>query len=291
MATQQKIQSGATGRTEGFEFEETLKDSFNNRNYPGFKIVDAKQVVPGSIASTARNKNDLILESSTSQHGISVKNPKTSSTTIQMQIIYKEKLLAQLNSVKEVPQDVIEFFNLFFGGNLEEDCQRLGIDYTSLEYKNERRRDRALWDSIPERYKASFLDYFNDPQVKKETLEIVLKRGVTALAGSDFMVWCDSSVAGKSSVDNLVAYRVDSLISDICKSYTWTPSYHNGICSALYLGPVALQMKGSGKGKSYHSPQFRMSLSAALTKCPKVKVLKGSCHSVVPCLSALPERA
>jgi len=289
MATQQKIQSGADGRAEGFAFEQTLKDIVNEANYEDLIVVDAKQIVKGSIASTATNKNDLIMESTKGSYGISVKNPKTTSTTIQMQIIYKEKLLAQLNTVKPVPQDVSDFFDLFFGGNLEEDCARLGVDYEALEYDNERRRNRALWDSVPAKLRKAFLDYFSDEEIKREVLEVVLKRGVTALGGSDFMVWCDSSVDGKSNPENLVGFRIDSLIDDICKKYSWKPNYHNGMCSAVYLGPINLQMKGSGKGKSYHSPQFRMSLSNACRLCPNVRMYKGSTLGIVPYLPALPK--
>ena len=171
-----------------------------------------------------------------------------------MQIIYKEKLLAQLEKTMPIPEGVREFFDLFFGGNLKEDCERLGVDYDSLEYENEKRRDRALWDSCPEQYRKAFLDYFNTPLVKREVLEIVLKRGVTALEGSDFMVWCDSSAAGKGNTQNLVAFRIDELIANVCKNYEWEPSYHCGRCSAIYIGPVALQMKGSGQGKKLSQP-------------------------------------
>lgn len=289
MATQQKIQSGADGRTAGFEFEDLLESVFNEAKYKDLKITHAKQIVEGSIAPTATNKNDKILQTSGKRWGLSIKNPKTSSTTIQMQIIYKEKLLAQLGTVKPVPQAVSDFFDLFFGGNLEEDCARLGVDYDALEYDNEQRRDRALWDSVPTDLREAFLDYFNDEEIKREVLEVVLKRGVTALDGSDFMVWCDSSVAGKSNPEHLVGFRIDSLIDEICKRYSWEPNYHKGICSAVYLGPINLQMKGSGKGKSYHSPQFRMSLSNAIRLCPKVRMYRGSCLSILPYLPALPK--
>jgi hypothetical protein len=286
MATKQKIMSGATGRAEGFAFEKSLKQNFNDAGFPNMYISEAKQNVEGSIAPRATNKNDLLLNVDDHSFGLSAKNPKTSSTTIQMQIIYKEKLLAQLGKVREVPQDTVEFFNLFFGGNILEDCSRLGISYEQLGYQHEQRRNRLLWDSIPERYRTSFLEYFNEPAIKRETLETVLKRGVTAQKGSDFMVWCDSSVAGKGNVENVVAFKIDHLINKILSKFDWEPSFHNNICSALYLGPVALQMKGSGSGKSYHSPQFRMSLNAARKKC-RVPMLKGTCLQVLPLLSIL----
>ena len=294
MATQQKMQSGANGRTEGFDFEDLLEEIFNATGHSGLKIVPAKQMVEGIVAKTARNKNDKVIESASPADGLSIKNPKTSGTPIQMQIILKKKLLARLGMIEPVPQGVLDFFDLFFGtpdtDKFREDCARLGVNYDALEYQHERRRNRALWDSIPKKLSNAFLKYFNKEEIKREILEVVLKRGVTALRGSEFMIWCDSSVAGKSNPAHLAAFRIDTLIDQIISAkFKWTPKLHQGRRSTVYLGPLGLQMKGSGSGQDYHNPQFRMSLNSAIRECPSVPVFRGDYRTIFPSLENLPK--
>ena len=54
--------------------------------------------------------------------------------------------------------------------------------------------------------------------------------------------------------------------------------------TVLKLGPITLQMKGSGdkKGTSYHSMQFNASLSDILKySAPTLGVISGNCEKVV----------
>ena len=284
--------AGSKGRKEGYKFEDTIMEAINKADCNGIVASKAKQNVRGTIAEKATNKSDIEISNPNSDTpiGISIKNPKSDSTTIQMQIIKKEKLLDQLNKVKLVPQDVKDFFSLFLGNKsgqvFKSDCDRLGVDYDSLDYQEERRRHRALWDSIPAKYCDAFLSYFNDIAIKREILEVVFKRGVTASDGVSYMVWCQSSLAGKSNADNLVGYPVDVLINEVCNNFEWEPNYHKGRASAIYLGPLALQMKGSGgiEKENYHNPQFRASLNKVLEVLPESVVVKARAAEIMPAL-------
>jgi len=287
-----KQEAGAKGRAEGYEFEEAIIECINAADCSGIIATKAKQIVRGNIAPTATSKSDIevLSPNRVKPYGVSIKNPKSNGTTIQMQVIKELKLLAQLGKVKETPEDVVEFFNLFFGDKcsqkFQSDCDRLGVDYDSLDYEHEQRRQRAVWDSIPVNLRGAFLSYFNDIAIKREILEVVFKRGVTATDGVDFMVWCQSSLAGKSNADKLVGYPVDVLIDEICSSYEWEPNYYNGRASAIYLGPLALQMKGSGgiEKENYHNPQFRASLSKVLEVLPPDVVVIAPAGEIMPTL-------
>jgi len=281
--------AGEKGRSEGYLFEEQVAEAINEAPYE-VTATHAEQLVESAVSSCRRTKNKSDIEVSSPKMdtpiGISVKNPAKLTTSIQIQVINRRNLLAQLNTIKEVSKDVKECCNLFFGGNLEDDCRGLGIDYDLLDFESERRRDRALWDSIPLKYREAFLDYFNDSEVKKETVKTVIKKGVTTLPGAEFQLWCNSSVAGKGKVEHIVAFNIDKLIQSICEN-DWQPNYYNGACSGLHLGPITLQMKGSGKKRSagYHSMQFNASLSAILLACPQAVIHKGSVSELAGLIS------
>jgi hypothetical protein len=383
----EKSLSGKKGRDEGYLFEEQVAEAINEAPYE-VTATPAEQLVESAVSSRRGTKNKSDIEVSSPKMdtpiGISIKNPARAGSGIQIQIINRRNLLAQLNTIKEVPKDVEEYCNLFFGGNLEDDYRRLDIDhydYGLLDFQWERRRDRAYWGSIPQEHQEAFLDYFNDSEVKKETVKTVIKKGVTTLPGAEFQLWCNPSVAGKGKVDYIVAFDIDKLVESICKhewltnherpkifdlddyvksvfkqaghkltelpdeltfdqaghewherltghespksfdideyvkhifkqaDHGWSPEYKlNGCwkvkgklerrvkgevkvwkvkvsypdeaseCSGLHLGPITLQMKGSGEKRSagYHSMQFNASLSAILLACPEAVIHKGS---------------
>jgi len=377
--------AGEKGRAEGYLFEEQVAEAINEAPYK-VTAVPAEQLVESAVSSRRGTKNKSDIEVSSPKMdtpiGISIKNPAPRGN-IQIQVINRKNLLAQLGTIKKVPKEVEEFCNLFFGGNLEDDCRRLGIDrYGLLDLQWERRRNRAYWGSIPQEYQEAFLDYFNDSEVKKETVKTVIKKGVTTLPGAEIMLWCDSSVAGKGKTEHTVAFDIDKLVESICKhewrtsyrkpdsfdldkyvksvfkqaghelpdklpdeltfdqaghewherltnhespksfdideyvkhifkqaGHEWSPEYKlNGSwkvkgklerkvkgevkawkvkvsypdeaseCSGLHLGPITLQMKGSGKKGTaeYHSMQFNASLNAILLACPEAVIHKGS---------------
>jgi len=317
----EKSLSGKKGRDEGYLFEEQVVEAINEAPYK-VTATHAEQLVESAVSSRRPTKNKSDIEVSSPKRdtpiGTSIKNPAPRGS-IQIQVINRKNLLAQLDTIKKVPKEVEEFCNLFFGGNLEDDYRRLGIDhYGLLDFQWERRRDRAWWDSIPQEYQEAFLDYFNDSEVKKETVKTVIKKGVTTLPGAEIMLWCHSSVAGKGKTEHTVAFEIDKLVESICKhewltnherpksfdindhvehvfkqaGHEWCDEYKlNGPykvkvsypdkaseCSGLHLGPITLQMKGSGKKRSatYHSMQFNASLNAILLACPEAVIHKGS---------------
>jgi len=324
MSSKKQKEAGAKGREEGHAYEQDVIESIDDETSNDIAVIQPEQMVESAVSEngTTTNKSDIEVScNKTGQTvGISVKNPKKSRDSIQTQIVAKKNLLARLKEIKEASRCVRVFSNLFFGevgqgkfkeNCFKENCGKFGVDYDSLDPRWEQKRDRAYWDSIPLKYREAFLDYLNDSEVKKETLETVIKKGVTTLPGSDIMLWCDSSVSGKGSLRHTVAFDIDKLVESICK-HEWRPYYSkpksysyeeegekkeekqkNGRwdvtvekvkvtkvkvsypedaqeCTVLHLGPITLQMKGSGREKSpaaYHSMQFNTSLEALRSHC------------------------
>tara|TARA_B100001287_G_C22608682_1_gene494037 strand:- start:272 stop:1147 length:876 start_codon:yes stop_codon:yes gene_type:complete len=217
--------------------------------------------------------------------GISVKNPGTFSTSIQMAILSKQKLLDFLSVIRNAPEQTKLYTELFLGSKtkaiLEENCEKAGILFSSLNYKNETRRQRVLHFSIPKELQNSFDEFINDELIKDSIFDVVMSKGFCKEKQNHAKVqlWsAHENKQEKSSTKNIAIVNLPQLKSQLMNhDFTIQPSG-----SVWKWGPITLQMKGSGakSGSGYHSPQFNASLKALLDYCPEDSYCIGNPNSV-----------
>jgi hypothetical protein len=276
MNTQVRIDAGKKGREEGFQYEKTV---INELNLAGFDAEEYPQSAKSRDGRKGRVKTDFRVATGGRYFNISLKNPKTPSSSIQVQIISLSSFIKVLEEMGPVPQVALDFFDLFFGGaEVEENCKRLGIDFSALDYDSERRRFRLKFDSIPEEIGQGFLEYFNQPKIVDRVLTTIFREGniVESESFADHMLWCDSTNFGKGNTKELVMANISDIVENIKEKYQkWIVRES---MTVLEIGPVTLQMKGSGKKKKpeYHSPQFNASISDIENKCDDYITSRGT---------------
>jgi hypothetical protein len=274
--------AGRTARAEGLEFEDMIISLINESQSLPMASGTEKVVDINNSKTVPKPDLHLLNEEGMPQIGISVKNPGRRSSSIQMMIVGLGRFCAAMRYRGIiVPPKARMCLSLFIGDgykDFESSLRRAGIAKWKLDYDTELRRFRCLWSSIPHQHRASLLDFFGSYKVKKALLEIVLKQGM-ASAGpmheAGWMLWSDGP--GKSDLNSVSAYTTDALI-EAAASEEWEIRPSN---SVLQLGPLTLQMKGSGnkKGSSYHSLQFNASLSD-IAKFG-IPMVSGNCEEVV----------
>jgi len=244
-----KKSAGEKGRSEGYDYERQLVDAFNNI-IPGI-ATEAQQSVLSKFERRTISKADI----NVAGQPVSIKNPGRSSSSIQIMVTAAENFFLSLG----VSPETMNAFNLFFGlgdgfSNLLEENS---IDRHTLDWDSESRRQRLKYGSLPQDSQDSLLSFLS--KNKREIVEVVFSHGWAK--DSEYhaskMIWCNSSVSGKSNVDNLCLFDMEEVIDKICQ-YEWSVRPSDTV---VELGPLTLQMKGSGKGKSYHYPQFNTSLN------------------------------
>lgn len=282
MATERQILAGKKGRTDGFEYESLLVETIE-RDF-GYSAKEFPQYHDAKVGNKkSRSKTDIVVATENSSENLSVKNPKTYSTSIQMQIVSRGILNDILKQDVGVTQDWLEFCDLFFGGkDVAEHADAAGIDFASLDYESEQRRKRLKCSSIPDSVVNGALSFLNRSDVKDAILSTVLSEGnvLDTQAHAMKMLWCDSRTHGKGNSREAILVDIARLISSVSSKYEWKikPSQ-----TVLALGPLTLQMKGSGKkgGTSYHSMQFNASIKDIIDNCPNAVVSEGTLSSVV----------
>jgi len=242
---------GEKGRVEGYGYEKIIEASANS--YSKNSSCPSKQGVESILGGTTTSKSDT----SISDHNISIKNPGRSGASIQMFVTSQKNILkgCGCNNL-----DVGIASKLFFGTPNEEEFENLliqcGVKKEKLSYNEEIRRKRLKFFSLPEKYQVSLLTFLN--KNKKHLVECALKKGWAKdpQTYADFMLWSDSSVGGKSSLDHMCLFDMRDVIDKVCE-YDWSIRSSETV---FELGPLTLQMKGSGKGMSKHNFQFKASL-------------------------------
>ena len=252
---------GEAGRSEGYKYEDTFV-KYSNELYEN-SAAKSTQKVPSTLGDKLTTaKSDL----SVFGQNISLKNPSKSSTSIQVFVTPQHNFL---DSCRCSDPGVRTAVSLFFGTLDEKEFEGLlvdtGIKKEDLDYQSEIRRHRVKFYSLPQKYQDALLLFLKDN--KRHLVECAVEKGWAedrqAYAG--FMLWSDSSVAGKSSLDNVCLFKMGDVVNKICE-YDWDIRLPKETVFAL--GPLTLQMKGSCKKdkngnrtSSYHNLQFNASLN------------------------------
>lgn len=281
MATENQKSAGKKGRNDGFEYEKNLAKTIEDLGYLAREYPQYHASKVGNRMS--RSKTDISLSDSTCHKNLSVKNPKSHSTSIQIQIAPRNTVNDILSLETELSQDYLEFCDLFFGGkDVELHASAAGIDFESLDYESERRRMRLKTSSIPESVTTGALEFMNRRDVKSTILRIILSEGNVSSteAYANKMLWCDTRGHGKGNLKEAIVVDIPTLVESISQKYEWEiqPSE-----TVLKMGPITLQMKGSGGtgSSSYHSLQFNASIRDIISDCPESIIHEGSLGQAV----------
>ena len=267
---------GNISRSEGLAYEELLLELLNStvKNSTYMPVIDAKKCDDIFGKKTTTKADGMLVDAKTK--GISIKNPQKSSSSIQVFIPSKDKLIAALENVLTMPQEVKNYLELWLGQQSQEElfevCKKMGVEPDGLDYKDEVRRMRLKHSSIPEVYQIAFRQYINDPIIKSELFDLSFSKGFckNKVNHAEYMLWCDSTKGGKGTTSHLSVCKMSELKNKVMK-FDWVIRDSQTVWA---LGPLTLQMKGSGKksGASYHSPQFNASLNDLKKHCPDVFV-------------------
>ncbi len=254
-ATQAQIDGGKAGR-QSIEFENVVAENKN-----GVLMGDALDIWG---QRKTKPKTDVLTEN----HNYSVKNPDKASTSTQIQVCSVDRFcrLFGINGSLKIQ------FNQFFGnhgffkntgkdkGKFQQHCiNQWNIDPSKLDPKNEIRRCRLLLSSVPEGDKL--LNWFQDNM--ESVLTFVFKTSFNNPANIDAIADTILWVEEKDNYSSKVEINIDTLIRSIVSTATVKIRDHKRFGqSVIEIGPVTLQMKGSGHTASaYHSMQFNASLN------------------------------
>jgi len=264
MKTANQQSGGKKGRADGLKFEDQVGEGLNtNGKIPGVLMEDpesAKEKADWSGKPTTVKSDKNITKGGKIVTGISIKNSPGST---QMQIISFEALIFELDRALPIPPDAKRALELFTGNSTSGETfgQMLAMEnilIASLCPPCEVRRKRLLWTSLPAAYSSSLLAYLSNPAAKRRLLNVIYREGTASGGFADWQCWCDTKVKGKNNPNALVVFNLKDFI-DLLMGEQWTVRPSEAV---LALGPLTFQMKGSGKGKAYHNPQFNMSLNA-----------------------------
>tara|TARA_Y100000296_G_scaffold86644_1_gene127139 strand:+ start:2590 stop:3438 length:849 start_codon:yes stop_codon:yes gene_type:complete len=260
---------GNISRAEGIKYEDVVSEQFNMiLGELRFEVLEDKKKCIDIFNGKTTTKSDMT--DIVTGNGYSIKNPKTSSGSIQMFICSKEKMIRKLDQIEPIPALARMYCDLFLGFKSKQEmrqaCLSVGINYEKLNFNEEKRRIRCRHDSIPLEYQNSFRQYINNKKIRSAICDMVFSKGfcLNKENHADYMIWSDSSIAGKNSIENMTACSIEKLKDNIINN-EWRIRESNTVWE---MGPLTLQMKGSGakNSQSYHSPQFNASLND-LKKC------------------------
>ena len=250
MATQKQISGGRAGRTAGFKLEQQLKVKYNGVE------PENGQDLWGERSTIS--KTDIIF----GKKNCSIKN---SGTATQIQICSAERFSRKFN----LPKKVKEALDQFVGNHpllltkkgfkrnptvMKEVCEQWSVNFKDLDSKSEQNRGRLTakniknmnhlvdWftNNIEAVYRFTLAESFNNPKNKKNIANTIW--------------WA----AVKDDPDSIVEFDIEEIITQAKKKAKVKIRESQTV---IELGPLTLQMKGSGKsGLNYHSMQFNMSL-------------------------------
>jgi len=244
MATQAQIDGGLRGRDEGHDFEKTVRLNKNGR-FPS-DMLD----IWGERTTTS--KTDVVTE----DYNYSIKNSQTST---QIQVCSVNRFCRLFN----IDDNLKIQFDQFFGNHgyfkdqnlFKEHCEKVwGIDTRYLSQKYEIRRNRVLGSNLTN--SQSMVDWFQENI--RSVLEFVFKTSFNNPANTETIANRVLWTKEKDCYESRSEFDIDPLINKIAESAI-VRIRPNG--SVVELGPVTLQMKGSGKTAAlYHNMQFKGSL-------------------------------
>lgn len=253
MATKNQIKAGNKGRQEGFDYENYI---IKEANLLGYEASPVDQKIGKKTA-----KGDLELNG----EKCSVKNTKAFNTSTQIQIITQ----SSFSELHDVEPEVEEYIRLFCGHeDILSTSSEMGIQLDS----EESRRKRMNCSTIPPELSVKFLEFLRDN--KKRILRGVFSEGTlpdNPETHASKIIWCDPTRYGKGNTEDIFVADIEKVVDYIVENFDWKIRKSDTV---LELGPVTLQMKGSGKkgSSSYHSLQFNASLKDLSTLCPNLFV-------------------
>ena len=248
-----RIEAGRKGRQSGLDYEGVLQEKFSGRE------PEDKKDIWGKIKTRA--KTDLIIGSS----NYSIKNPKAPSTSTQIQVCSANRF----HRLFEPPQVVKEAINQFVGnhpklrtgesfkGNqsvMLEVCKDWSIDFKSLDSKAEQKRSRLLTKNIVDIKDMTDWFFVNRVAVFRFALATSFNDPKNVDTIADTIWWASK----KNSTENVREFSITGILTKVEKDAKVSISDK---MSVIKIGPMTLQMKGSGKGSAYHNMQFNMSLN------------------------------
>jgi len=246
--------SGAKGRTQGLKYEKLLESTANSRK----KGIAAK--VPQKSKSIFGSKTTPKGDIKINNHTISVKNPGKSSASIQMFVTSQGNILKGCNCDDPIVKEAIQMsFGLPDEKEFHELLKKCDIKESRLSQKDELRRQRLKFSNLPQEHQKALLSFLENH--KRYLVECTFRKGWSSNPDTyaNRMLWSDSSKGGKNSLNHMCLLHMDDVIDEICK-HNWKirPSG-----TVFELGPLTLQMKGSGgiQNATYHHFQFNASLN------------------------------
>lgn len=252
--TQAQINGGKAGQA-SIQFENVVA-----KNKNGSLMEDCSDIWG---ERTTKSKTDVL----TKEHNYSVKNPEKASTSTQIQVCPVNRFCRLFNISGTLKIQFDQFFGNhgFFKnagkdkGKFVQHCTNIwNIDTKKLHPDNEIRRNRLLLSSIKDGH--NMLQWFQNNM--KAVLTFVFKTSFNDPANADTIANRILWVEKKNDYSSKVEIDIDTLIDSITKTSTVKirDSKRYGQ-SVIEIGPVTLQMKGSGSKSGYHSMQFNASLN------------------------------
>ena len=245
--------SGAIGRQTGLDFEEALEQKFSGQTPKDQKDIWGE--------SKTRSKTDLIVGSK----NYSIKNPKLPSTSTQVQVCSADRF----HRLFGPPIGVQEGINKFVGnhpklltkegykGNTQvmtEVCQDWGVDTATLNSNSEFRRSRLLTNNIDNMEDVTTWFFENRVSIFKFALSTSFNSPKNKDTIADTIWWASK----KNDVNSIREFDITEILKKVEKDANVSISSNK---SVIKIGPMTLQMKGSGTGSAYHNMQFNMSLN------------------------------
>lgn len=272
----QRIIAGEQGRSSGYEFEYKIIEEINNNSEIGKYLINfvllkeridetKVKVVASKVPKTVKDvlggrnkppKSDIFIEIYNqnkillNQIGISI---KSSPGSVQVHI-------TNVDMFKEI----CEFYGLAFSHKLYSSlCKFCGWEkYKPNEIQKkflvQGKRERWLFNELDEDEKKEIQDFFSC--YEKEIIEIVLMKGSASHKYFAKYYIANRVPYSKNKIIDVDILDMSTLI-DICAcgfSATEKGSFH--------VGKITVQMKGSGKGKSYHGLQYNLSHNSIYKK-------------------------
>ena len=257
MTTAQK-KGGAQGRATGLNFEKVFMNKYGGKEPQ--KCMD----IWGERKTVS--KTDVLAKG----YRYSIKNPKSKSTSTQIQVCSVDRFCRLFN----IDGDLKVSFDQFFGNHgffkdkalFKEHCENVwNIDTKGLCSDSEIRRNRLLFNNVDNNYKI--VEWFENNI--REVLEFVFKNSFNDPSNEDVIANRICWTEKQNCMSTRQEYDIDLLINDIIPQISVNVRESQ---SVIEMGPLTLQMKGSGKGSSYHNMQFNASLNdiARYSKTAKV---------------------
>jgi|14_taG_2_1085336.scaffolds.fasta_scaffold09951_2 hypothetical protein len=252
--SKKQIIAGRKARQAGLDFEDLVMTKRG-----GFKPDNRQDIFAERITMC---KTDIKV----GENNYSIKNPKNSHSVLQIQTCSVERFCRLF----KVPKKVKLAFDQFFGNHpdfykgkkyknvFESVCkQEWKKDLKTLDAGNEIRRNRLLFQNIDNG--PLMLDWI-EKNMKKIAV-FVFKTSFNNPKYKDSiankMLWSQL----KNDYDSLVEVDIDDMIKDMCLNPVVKVRDNSRYGqSVIEIGPITLQMKGSGKtGSAYHGMQFNAS--------------------------------